>query len=368
MRVVPRPSRLPARYIARLLDFLESTGVDRAPLLRAARMRSVDDPSGQVTLAQVESLLRAAIETSRRTDLGFELGRRLDLTSHDILGFAMLTCPTFGDLLRLETTYQRLIQAVFALAMRRSAEQVELVYTPAVAMPPLTLRMLEEAVVVSNHIVYRAMLGDRLPEYDAWLSVERPPHAHRYRELARARVHFGDAVPGVRIALPAALLEAPLAMADARAMRAAEERCKAMLRRVQVRRRWAEWCRMMLREAEDSRPTLGQLARIVDLSPRKLARYLEAEGSSFRDVALEVRTARATELLQAGDFAVTQIAYRLGYGDVTSFVRCYRRQTGRTPGAVRAKALRAPGGAATTGAPGRSGIRRRAGALRASTA
>jgi AraC-like DNA-binding protein len=118
-------------------------------------------------------------------------------------------------------------------------------------------------------------------------------------------------------------------------MRAAEERCKAMLRRVHVRRRWTEWCHTMLRESEDSRPTLEQLARIVNVAPRTLARYLEAEGTRFRELALEVRTERARRLLGQGELSVTQIAYRLGYGDVASFVRCFRSRTGRTPGSVR---------------------------------
>jgi AraC-like DNA-binding protein len=139
----------------------------------------------------------------------------------------------------------------------------------------------------------------------------------------------------VRISLDAALLDTPLAMANPRAMQAAEERCKAMLRQTHARRRWSEWCRMMLRESEDTRPTLDQLAGFVNISPRTLARYLDAENTSFRDLSLQVRTERARQLLAEGTLSVTQIAYRLGYGDVASFVRSFRAQTGCTPGSLR---------------------------------
>lgn len=327
-------ARLPARYVARLLDFLASIGVDRRALMREARIGAIDDPGAQVSVRQVEALLAAASARTGRTDLGFELGLRLDPTSHDLLGFALLTSPTFGDMLRLATTYQRLMQGMFALRLQPGAESVELIYTPVVAMPPLTLRALQESIVISNHLAYRTALGRRLPPYQATLSIEAPPHVARYRELSGARVRFGEATPGVRIVLPASVLAAPLAMADARAMRAAEARCKALLRQVHARRRWTEWTRMMLRESEHARPTLEQLARIVNVSPRTLARYLETEGSSFRDLSLAVSSERATQLLQQGDLSVTQVAYRLGYGDVPSFVRSYRKETGRTPGAV----------------------------------
>jgi AraC-like DNA-binding protein len=100
---------------------------------------------------------------------------------------------------------------------------------------------------------------------------------------------------------------------------------------------------MMLREADDSRPTLDQLAGFVNISPRTLARYLEAENTSFRDLSLEVRTERARQLLADRATSVTQIAYRLGYSDVASFVRSFKARTGRTPTSFR-KPARAPMG------------------------
>jgi AraC-like DNA-binding protein len=176
-----------------------------------------------------------------------------------------------------------------------------------------------------------------MPHYDLGLSIERPPHAARYRELASARVHFEDAPPGLRMSFDAVLLETPLAMANPRSMRAAEERCKAMLRGMHGPRRWSDWCRTMLAESQDCQPTLEQLAGFVNLSARTLARYLETEGTSFRALALTVRTERACEMLADPNRTVTEIAYRLGYGDVASFVRSFRARTGLTPTAFRAR-------------------------------
>jgi AraC-like DNA-binding protein len=174
-------------------------------------------------------------------------------------------------------------------------------------------------------------------------TMERPTHAPRYAGIAPARVSFGAPVPGLRISLPAAALELPLAMANPRAARAAEERCRAQLNQARSRRRWSDWCAMMLRESEDCRPTLGELAGIINVCPRTLSRYLETEGTSFRSLSLKVRTARARQLLREGALSVTQIAYRLGYADVASFVRSFRAQCGRTPGAWRSRHVVAHG-------------------------
>jgi AraC-like DNA-binding protein len=138
--------------------------------------------------------------------------------------------------------------------------------------------------------------------------------------------------------MDATVLDMPLAMADPRAMQAAEQRCVALMRDARGSPRWSEWCRMMLRESEDARPTLDQLAGFVNISTRTLARYLDAEHTSFRDLSLQVRMESARQLLADGDLSVTQIAYRLGYSEAASFVRSFRAQTGRTPGSLRARA------------------------------
>jgi AraC-like DNA-binding protein len=341
--VARNSARLPARYIGVLCDILEGLGVDRTHLLSEARVRSIDAPDALVTLRQVEMLLAAAERASGRLDLGFELGRRLDPTAHDVLGFAFLTSPTLGALLRLAVTYQRLLQPFFSLTLQRGAGRADLVYLPAVALSSRSVRVLEETIVVSNHAGFRSTLGERIPDYDVWMSIERPPHAARYDELRPARVRFGDRSPGLRISFAAAALERSLVMSNPRAMRAAEERCKAMLRRTRVRRRWTEWCRTMLRESEDSQPTLDLLAGFMNISSRTLARHLEREGTSFRDLSLRVRTERARRMLADGALSVTQVAYRLGYADVASFVRSFRAQTGCTPGSMRRR--RKSGGA-----------------------
>jgi len=336
--VTTHSHRYPARYFLTLLEYLDSIGVEQAAVLRAARIGSLDDPKMRLTLRQLESLLAAAERLSGRHDLGFELGRRVKTTSHDILGYALLTSPTLRHALRLLSSYQRLINPAFTLELQHHAGRVELLYRPAMALSHRAMRVVQETIAVSNHHEFRSLLQRDLPPYDIHFSIERPLHADRYAELAPARVHWGDLLPGLRLSMDAAVLDMPLAMADPRAMQAAEQRCVALMRDARGSPRWSEWCRMMLREAEDTQPTLEQLARFVNLSARTLSRYLEAENSGFRELSLQVRTQRAQSLLTKGDQSVTRIAYRLGYSDVASFIRSFSGQTGRTPGAWRARA------------------------------
>ncbi len=111
----------------------------------------------------------------------------------------------------------------------------------------------------------------------------------------------------------------------------AEQRCRTLLQRYSERGNWTGWVVMMLTEAEDSQPTLEELAGLLGISARTLDRYLKKVDSSFRDLAIEVRNGRAQKLLREGQLTISQIAYRLGFTDVANFSRAFRRANGASP-------------------------------------
>lgn len=80
------------------------------------------------------------------------------------------------------------------------------------------------------------------------------------------------------------------------------------------------------------------------LAERTLRRQLAAEGTGFRTLQDEVRSALAHELLVVAELSVAQNARRVGYLEVASFVHAFRRWSGSTPGAYRARFRKSPSG------------------------
>jgi len=333
MKSAARPL-LPARYFLLLGDCLRAAGTSLDELLRTAGIDPdrVQDTDFGLTAAQVDQLIAQAVRVTGRSDLGFEWGRRLRLNSHDLLGYAMLSCGTLDQLLRLCARYYGLIAPMFRMEYQRTGDRAVIVYRPALPMQGDTLHLFQEVLAVSTHFQCKGLLRNPQSVYDIYLSMEEPPHVRRYRELSPARVHFGASpLPEVRIVADTWSLDAPLPMADAHAVRMAEERCRARLQRYRDQGNWTDWVIMMLNEAEDSQPTLDELARLIGTSARTLDRYLRKEGSGFRDLAVRVRIDRARKLLREAELPISQIAYRLGFSDVANFTRSFRRETGFSP-------------------------------------
>jgi len=66
-----------------------------------------------------------------------------------------------------------------------------------------------------------------------------------------------------------------------------------------------------------------------------LRRFANATGMTPIEYCRAVRTARARELLECGNTTQKEIAQSLGYEDVASFARAFRKVTGLAPGAYR---------------------------------
>jgi transcriptional regulator GlxA family with amidase domain len=82
--------------------------------------------------------------------------------------------------------------------------------------------------------------------------------------------------------------------------------------------------------------SLAAMTAIAGLQRRTfLRRFAKATGLTPLEYCRGVRIARARELLISGDTPQKMIAQSLGYRDVASFARVFRKATGTAPGAYR---------------------------------
>lgn len=80
---------------------------------------------------------------------------------------------------------------------------------------------------------------------------------------------------------------------------------------------------------------LATVATELGLPLRRVTLLLNGSGESFKAVLNRLRQQEARRLLQETDLQVSEIAYKVGYGNVSHFNRMFREHFGTTPGAMR---------------------------------
>jgi transcriptional regulator GlxA family with amidase domain len=84
--------------------------------------------------------------------------------------------------------------------------------------------------------------------------------------------------------------------------------------------------------------TVQHMAEVAGLERRTfLRRFKRATGEAPRQYVQHLRIESARRMLETTGDTVSEITWRVGYADVSSFQRLFKRHTGLTPGAYRDK-------------------------------
>jgi len=88
----------------------------------------------------------------------------------------------------------------------------------------------------------------------------------------------------------------------------------------------------------DKKVTLDDVAGQLCLSPKYFSRiFKEITGQGFNECRLSVKIAQACKLLKNSDYTVTEIADRLGYKNLESFIRIFDKMMKASPTEYRSK-------------------------------
>ena len=92
---------------------------------------------------------------------------------------------------------------------------------------------------------------------------------------------------------------------------------------------------MLVKLMPHGRANALEVARQLGMSRRTLTRALSGEGTSFSEVLEQLRGALARRYLRERELSVSQIAWLLGYQEISSFTHACKRWTGMTPRGLR---------------------------------
>jgi AraC-like DNA-binding protein len=85
----------------------------------------------------------------------------------------------------------------------------------------------------------------------------------------------------------------------------------------------------------DGPPQLARIARTLAMSSRTLQRELQRRGVRFKTLVNETRHRLSLVYLERPELSVTEIAFLLGYAELSAFDRAFRRAAGVSPRAWR---------------------------------
>ena len=326
---------IPARYYLRLIDVLISKKQYDHHLLNLFREEL--SKTELLTIQQIEQFITLGLSLPNTEALAFEIGQNLKLSSHSLVGYALMTSPNLEHALKLIAQYFRLLMPSFRLSIQfpPHSQKVELWFEPDVHMNKQCLIFHIEAIAVAFYYSLLELAGPQLQRYQIYLSVPEPVYLDRYTHLIKAQFHFNSPwITGIRMVVDRQQLALPLPLADAHSLKVVEQRCQELIQKIYHQGEIVEWVSAMLRQANQM-PTLNECAKVLNISTKTLQRYLHKQGVEFHVLKQSISKERALDLLENSDLNMTQIAYELGYSNPANFSRAFNKVMGCSPQSYR---------------------------------
>lgn len=327
-------SAVSVKLFQAILAGAAAQGVQPAALLPAAGLTSADvgDPDGR--LAQ-DSNVRLWNEAGRLTGdpcFGLHLAEHADVGAFGGLGFAVRSSSTLGDGYRRAARYLRLMHTGVRLHIEEDADTVRLWIEPPGAAPP-PHHAIEFFVAVLARMG-QIGLGTTFAPREAFFTHPAPAVQTEHLRLLGPRVRFGQ--PRSGLLLDRAQWSLPQVQAEPLLCEVLDRHLQDLTDRLPEAEHFLERVRRCLAsELQHGEPALERVAERLHMSPRTLQRRLQQEGHTLNEVLCSLRADLAVRYLSEQRESISEIAFLLGFSEVSTFHRAFKRWTGVTPAAYR---------------------------------
>lgn len=309
-----------------LESMLRQTGISRSLL---------DDPQGQIEAHQELQLIRnLQNDLPHLPTLGLQAGTRYHINTYGLWGFALMSSPTVGGAVSMGS---RMLNHTFSLTVHEVAQQGETVTSRfrSEHLPPDVRQFVLDRDRAAVITLQREVMGRPL-HYRA-IQMCRPEPApeviEAYTELFGVRPLFDQTEDGAVV--DATVLHEPLSVCNGHSAQLCAQMCRQLVDARKPREGVSAEVRAMLLRTPGRIPDMEEIAAEMGVTSRTLRRHLTAECASFRALLEEVRSTLAEALMVTASLTHGEIAERLGYADVTTFIEAFRRWRGMPPSAFR---------------------------------
>lgn len=184
------------------------------------------------------------------------------------------------------------------------------------------------------------LIARKIPFVRIGFTFPRPAHAAEYEHLYPGPVHFNEAVTALY--MDPVYLDEPIRQDQASLGVFIRNAPMDWFYFSDTDRPHTHRVRNFLKDRLDQSLTVDDVAHALHTSPRTLARWLAAEGTTFQRTKDKLRRDLAIELLNKTSQPVALIGSNLGFDDPAAFNRAFRQWTGSAPGAYRKRPAPAP--------------------------
>ena len=314
-------------------------GSDVDSLLRKTNLtaQQIEDPHARLSVESQIKFLNLTATTLDDESLGFHLAQKFDLRMGGLFYYVLASSETLGEALRRGVRYSTIVNEGITLRLHEGkALKITFEYT---GLPRHSDRHQIEFSMATLVRICRQLTNRHVQANRVSFIHKRGNDTAEFRSFFGGNVTFGAGAD--EVILPTSIQQMAVANADPYLNDLLIKYCEEALaaRPTKPDPFGLKVENLIALHLPHGNARADQIARMLGVSRRTMARRLSSEGLTFGGVMRELKSALAKRHLADETLPISEVAWLLGYQDVSAFTHAFKRWTGKAPRTIR-QALR----------------------------
>ncbi len=325
---------LPIYYMGQIYDQLKHWQLDADAWLAQHQLTSeqIIDFDTRIDLNVFESLILSAINLSKQNDLGLYVGQRLGVTSHGMMGYAMINSATLREAISIFKKFSNTRSPLISISIVENTDTLQVIINENFDFSAIKITFYEALILTFVNILLQISFGE-LKILKIELDYKAPEYQQLYKDFFSCPIEFSS--NSTTLTLSTKSLDDGLKMSDPTSLQQARLLCEKELEKMGKLDTLSQRIKELMLLSIGHFPSLQKTADRFHMSSRTLHRQLLKEGTSFKEIVDNVSHHLAQEYLADSSLSIQEIAYLLGYMDTANFRRAFKRWQGCPPSEYR---------------------------------
>ena len=265
-------------------------------------------------------------------EISFRIMERFSMGVFGVSGYVIVNSPNFIMAFENFVRYTNLHTNMYNLRLEQN-RHVELIFERTVPLMYSDRFNLEMYVLGFTLNILKLMPGKQLP-LEVHYEFDQPKSMKSYDELFGGNTTFFFNAKQNKMVYDGGLTNIPLLNANEQLYQMFDKMATDSLQQKVGEGSVSRVVKEELsKRIKGYLPTIEEVAQHLNMSSRTLQLKLKNENATFRELADEVRKDIAVAHLKARALNISEIAYLLGFSEISSFSSAFKKWTGSSPSA-----------------------------------
>ncbi|MCF6248264.1 MAG: AraC family transcriptional regulator [Desulfobacula sp.] len=320
-----------------LFDVMADYGISVSRIENATGINHslMNDPDARITMPQFLSLWQMAVDVTHDSAIGLHLRKHYGPNLMHFVIIIALNCDTLLGAVQSWARYDQLICETDQIRIFEKEDHYIFTYTNTA--PEFENRWIPEQYFSLSLEYGRRISAKEITPLEVWFRHDDPGYIKEYEKIFHCPVLFGKKANLVRfkkkdMRLP---IVSPDPYLKAVLVKHADKSIKKIGNPFSLKSRVADY---IIKNLHTGQVTIQTVSDVQNMDRSTLYRHLAKEGTSFKQLLVDIRKELARDHLIKG-LTATQTAYLLGFTEPSAFQRAFKRWFDQSPGEFRKQFL-----------------------------